>query len=570
MSVNDFDASLRLFDSDLTPLTPTVSFNGKKYKMNIQITAFGSFANQMTDYVSFLTGNTTSTSTSLATTGQAATDHFRKLVARSPDLHHGKRQLRDHIQVYPTLFYISIHCLTYIWPSEQKPDGLSYLVGNTIYLTYAGAEKVAQLSQNPYAIQNREAVLNLLNQQYAALRDTMHVSTKSRSSKHNSSRVKEAMPGSMPECTGDSNSNIDNLEGSATLVSYWPNKSKCSTEEFEHAVECYFSRPEIVAVKERMEVLEDTWLNESILKIEKAVDDQTPVVGYVYALWNPLFADLIKIGATLRTPEIRARELSGTGMPEPFEVVAKLQCRNPFSMEREIHMHYANVRKYGKKKEFFTTEADNVNQYFHSLEEQAMRLPSKKENTGIKKRLASMKSWRKKAVLKTKSVQTQSTQTSDLIDSAPAKAYEDNSSPIPSAPFMPVQDDLSVIRKRKIDELEIAKLDQDFRVKEQDIRAREQEIESKRLANQEIELSNLSMKQRINTNELNILMKHSSDMAQLKLESNAEDLRHKIAMQECERDGQDQLLKFKRAKLELESEWLELVGGEAVDSEAEN
>ena len=447
--------------------------------------------------------------------------------------------------------------------SEQKLDGLSYLVGKSIYLTYAGAEKVAQLSQNPHAIKNREAVLNLLKQQYAALRDTMHVSTTSRCSNHNSSQGKE----SMPECSEDSNR--DFLEDSTTLVSYWPNKSKCSTEEFENAVECYFSRPEIVAVKEKMEVLEDAWLSESILNIEKAVNDQTPVVGYVYALRNPLFADLIKIGATLRTPEIRARELSGTGMPEPFEVVAKLKCRSPFSMERAIHMHYANVRKYGKKKEFFMAEVDDVNQYFDSLEEQAMCIPPKKEDISIKKRLASMKSWRKKAVLKTKSLQTLSTQTDDLTDSAPTTAPGDGPSPIPSAPLMPVHDDLSVVRKRKIDELEISQLDQDFRIKEQDIRAREQEIESKRLFNQTTELENLSMKQRINTDELNILVKHLSDMAQVKLESqqnlNAEDLRHKYAMQECERNGQDQLLKFKQAKLELESEWLELMGAKEVD-----
>ena len=234
------------------------------------------------------------------------------------------------------------------------------------------------------------------------------------------------------------------------------------------------------------------------------------------------------------------------------------------SNDSDDHMHHANVRKYGKKKEFFTIEADDVNQNFHSLEEQAMRLPSKKENIGIKKRLASMKSWRKKAVVKTKSVQTQSTQTSDQIDSTPAKAC---------APSMPVQDDdLSVVRKRKIDELEIATLDQAYRIEEQDIRAREQEIENKRLYNQSIELTNLSMKQRINTDEQNILMKHLSDMAQLKLKSqqnlNAEDLRHKYAMQERERNEQDQLLKFKRAMLELESEWLELMGAKEVNSEA--
>lgn len=44
-----------------------------------------------------------------------------------------------------------------------------------MYLTFAGMEKVAQISQNPQAIKNREAVLILLKQEYAALCATMHV-----------------------------------------------------------------------------------------------------------------------------------------------------------------------------------------------------------------------------------------------------------------------------------------------------------------------------------------------------------------------------------------------------------
>ena len=48
-------------------------------------------------------------------------------------------------------------------------------MGNAVYLTFDGMEKVAQISQNPRAIKNREAVLILLKKEYAALRATMHV-----------------------------------------------------------------------------------------------------------------------------------------------------------------------------------------------------------------------------------------------------------------------------------------------------------------------------------------------------------------------------------------------------------
>ena len=77
----------------------------------------------------------------------------------------------------------------------------------------------------------------------------------------------------------------------------------------------------------------------------------------------------------MRTPAIRLRELSGTGIPEPFELVAVLPCTNPVVMEREIHTHFAEVRKYGKKKEFFTLTRETVAVYFDSLAVKAMTQP---------------------------------------------------------------------------------------------------------------------------------------------------------------------------------------------------
>ena len=153
--------------------------------------------------------------------------------------------------------------------------------------------------------------------------------------------------------------------------------------------------PEIVLVKQRMEVLEEAWMHESLLALENAVIEKKPIIGYVYALWNPLFVDLLKIGATFRTPAIRAHELSQTGLPESFQVIAEVQCRNPFGMEREVHAHYANVRQYGKKKEFFTLAPDEVFQYFQTLKERAMRAPSAEDDVKIKKRWRRMRGWRK-------------------------------------------------------------------------------------------------------------------------------------------------------------------------------
>jgi hypothetical protein len=194
-------------------------------------------------------------------------------------------------------------------------------------------------------------------------------------------------------------------ETSLALIPKWPNIRVCDTDEFETAVECFFASPEITRVKERIDVLENSWLKEEIQHMEDSQTRNMPIIGYVYALWNPLFPDLLKIGATFRTSEIRARELSGTGLPEPFKVVAELRCRNPFKTERNIHTHYEQVRKYGKKKEFFTLTQREIMDHFQTLRSASMHTPSEQDDAAIKRRLKLMKSWMGKKIQKRKAAQ---------------------------------------------------------------------------------------------------------------------------------------------------------------------
>ena len=79
----------RLFEADLTPVEYTVPFNGNDYIIHLQITAFGEVVSQATDFVSLLTKHPSI----------PAGEHFRKLVARCPDLDHKNQKLRDYVQV---------------------------------------------------------------------------------------------------------------------------------------------------------------------------------------------------------------------------------------------------------------------------------------------------------------------------------------------------------------------------------------------------------------------------------------------------------------------------------------
>ena len=98
-------------------------------------------------------------------------------------------------------------------------------------------------------------------------------------------------------------------------------------------------------------------------------------MGYVYAAWNPLFPDLIKIGATMRAfPIIRVDELSSwAGVPEPFQLVASITTPDPFALERELHRHFESVRKYGRKKEFFLVTKEEIGYQFHVRSLQVQR-----------------------------------------------------------------------------------------------------------------------------------------------------------------------------------------------------
>lgn len=115
-----------------------------------------------------------------------------------------------------------------------------------------------------------------------------------------------------------------------------------------------------------------------------------PVLGHVYAAWNPLFGHLIKIGATTRQPYVRVEELSRlTGVPEPFHLVSSLHTTSPFVLEHEIHDHFASVRKYGKKKEFFLLDKPTVSNHFLSQAKHAMSIPIMvKDTTKHKKKKA--------------------------------------------------------------------------------------------------------------------------------------------------------------------------------------
>lgn len=75
-------------------------------------------------------------------------------------------------------------------------------------------------------------------------------------------------------------------------------------------------------------------------------------IGFVYVLTNEAMPGIVKIGRTSRLSEDRAKDLSGSGVPHPFDVVFRTVTSNPEGLEKEVH-EYLKDQRVNPKREFF-------------------------------------------------------------------------------------------------------------------------------------------------------------------------------------------------------------------------
>jgi len=77
--------------------------------------------------------------------------------------------------------------------------------------------------------------------------------------------------------------------------------------------------------------------------------------GFIYILSNPAMEGLLKIGFSTKVSTERAKELSSTGVPEPFKVSYYCLVENAKSTEKEVHEKLSDFR-YSENREFFSIE----------------------------------------------------------------------------------------------------------------------------------------------------------------------------------------------------------------------
>ena len=74
--------------------------------------------------------------------------------------------------------------------------------------------------------------------------------------------------------------------------------------------------------------------------------------GWVYVFSNKAMPNLVKIGYSKSDPELRAKEIDGTGIPHPFIVQYEILIDEPHEIEKRIHKHLNNKRE-NENREFF-------------------------------------------------------------------------------------------------------------------------------------------------------------------------------------------------------------------------
>ena len=83
--------------------------------------------------------------------------------------------------------------------------------------------------------------------------------------------------------------------------------------------------------------------------------------GHVYILVNSSFPELVKIGRTTKTPELRASELSSTGTPGRFVVTYSVLVSNCIEVESEMHIFFSDKRHTNDREFFEVSSAEAIN-----------------------------------------------------------------------------------------------------------------------------------------------------------------------------------------------------------------
>ncbi len=82
--------------------------------------------------------------------------------------------------------------------------------------------------------------------------------------------------------------------------------------------------------------------------------------GWIYALTNPSYSGIIKIGMTERTPQERVNELFTRGVPEKFNILYAKKTKNPKIKEKKLHKIISKYHERKANREYFVISENDA------------------------------------------------------------------------------------------------------------------------------------------------------------------------------------------------------------------
>ena len=79
--------------------------------------------------------------------------------------------------------------------------------------------------------------------------------------------------------------------------------------------------------------------------------------GWTYIITNMAMPDLVKVGFTMKDPQLRAEELNNTGSPHPFVVQYDVLVNNPQQIEQKVHKE---LKDFSEGKEWFRCSVERA------------------------------------------------------------------------------------------------------------------------------------------------------------------------------------------------------------------
>lgn len=77
----------------------------------------------------------------------------------------------------------------------------------------------------------------------------------------------------------------------------------------------------------------------------RAIQGRSTVKGWVYVISNKAMPGLVKVGYSMKDPELRARELNHTGAPHPYAVDYEVLVDEPYCIEQGTHRDLSAKRE---------------------------------------------------------------------------------------------------------------------------------------------------------------------------------------------------------------------------------